>query len=476
MLLLTSWLSDQFDLGWSVDGFWTALWASIVVSIVSFVLNAFIPDRDDERRQRPDLTAARPGRLRLLGQHLPLADGRAGGRAIWPRAGPDRGRVHQRGDQSRGARRTDRPAGRGGAARARLSRRRPSGPPDHPGGDRERRPGDRHGGHPRHPHDGPGAGGPATSACSPTTTLPPQPGSGVPDPWYGTADGFYDTLTAVEAAMPGRSRPRPRAPEGIRKLLPRSGRIAGCSIEQRVKAPTRGASAPRRSSNVHHPHRDRRHRAGRDCTPAQRVTRSLLGYGVLAGPFYVITSVVQALAHDGFDLTRHAWSQLAAGPQGWIQMANLMLTGAMVVAFAVGLRRSLPQPLGAAAGRHVRARTDRGGSAGGGPGRRLPGGHARPGRADRPRDRSLRGRRDRFRRPDRGRLRPRPGLRPLGRPPPGLVVPAHRRSASPRRSSGSAAARPARASSCPSWPRSSPPGRGWPGSRCTSTGPSTSSS
>ena len=50
MLMLTSWLSDLFNLGWSVDGFWTALWASIVVSIVSFVLNAFIPDRDDERR------------------------------------------------------------------------------------------------------------------------------------------------------------------------------------------------------------------------------------------------------------------------------------------------------------------------------------------------------------------------------------------------------------------------------------------
>ena len=51
MLLLTSWLSDLFNLGWSVDGFWTALWASIVVSIVSFVLNAFIPDREDERRR-----------------------------------------------------------------------------------------------------------------------------------------------------------------------------------------------------------------------------------------------------------------------------------------------------------------------------------------------------------------------------------------------------------------------------------------
>jgi hypothetical membrane protein len=80
----------------------------------------------------------------------------------------------------------------------------------------------------------------------------------------------------------------------------------------------------------------------RDCTPAQRVTRSLLGYGVLAGPVYVTTSVVQALAHDGFDLTRHAWSELAAGPQGWIQMANLILSGAMVIVFAIGLHRSGP--------------------------------------------------------------------------------------------------------------------------------------
>ncbi len=29
------------------------------------------------------------------------------------------------------------------------------------------------------------------------------PGSGVPDPWYGSADGFHGTLAAIEAAMPG---------------------------------------------------------------------------------------------------------------------------------------------------------------------------------------------------------------------------------------------------------------------------------
>lgn len=76
------------------------------------------------------------------------------------------------------------------------------------------------------------------------------------------------------------------------------------------------------------------------CTPESRITKSLLGYGVLAGPFYVTVSLVQALAHEGFDLTRHDWSLLAAGPWGWIQSANLVLTGAMVIAFAIGLRRT----------------------------------------------------------------------------------------------------------------------------------------
>jgi protein-tyrosine phosphatase len=30
-----------------------------------------------------------------------------------------------------------------------------------------------------------------------------EPGSGVPDPWYGSPAGFYGTLDAIEAAMPG---------------------------------------------------------------------------------------------------------------------------------------------------------------------------------------------------------------------------------------------------------------------------------
>ena len=30
-----------------------------------------------------------------------------------------------------------------------------------------------------------------------------EPGSGVPDPWYGGQDGFESTLATIEAAMPG---------------------------------------------------------------------------------------------------------------------------------------------------------------------------------------------------------------------------------------------------------------------------------
>ena len=78
----------------------------------------------------------------------------------------------------------------------------------------------------------------------------------------------------------------------------------------------------------------------RGCDPATAVTRSLLGWGAVAGPFYVAVSLAQASTRDGFDLTRHPWSLLENGSLGWIQSANFVLTGAMVAAFAVGLARA----------------------------------------------------------------------------------------------------------------------------------------
>ncbi len=39
-----SWLSDLLGLGFHVDSFWTALLGSIIVSIVSFLINLVLPD------------------------------------------------------------------------------------------------------------------------------------------------------------------------------------------------------------------------------------------------------------------------------------------------------------------------------------------------------------------------------------------------------------------------------------------------
>jgi putative membrane protein len=46
MLLLTSWIAGQLDLGFHVSGFWVAVFGSIVISLAGMVLNALMPDGD----------------------------------------------------------------------------------------------------------------------------------------------------------------------------------------------------------------------------------------------------------------------------------------------------------------------------------------------------------------------------------------------------------------------------------------------
>ena len=78
-----------------------------------------------------------------------------------------------------------------------------------------------------------------------------------------------------------------------------------------------------------------------DCTPQARVTRSLLGYGVVAGPLYVVVILVQSLIRPGFDLFRDDASLLSNGSLGWIQIANFAATGLCVLACAVGMARAM---------------------------------------------------------------------------------------------------------------------------------------
>jgi len=70
-------------------------------------------------------------------------------------------------------------------------------------------------------------------------------------------------------------------------------------------------------------------------------TQRLLMCGAAAGPLYVLVGLGQVLTREGFDVRVQALSLLSNGDLGWIQIANFLITGALVIAGALGLRRAL---------------------------------------------------------------------------------------------------------------------------------------
>lgn len=70
-------------------------------------------------------------------------------------------------------------------------------------------------------------------------------------------------------------------------------------------------------------------------------TNALLTCGLIAGPLWVVVVVIQMIARPGFDISRHAASVLSLGDLGWIQIANFIVSGALVVAGAIGMRQAL---------------------------------------------------------------------------------------------------------------------------------------
>jgi hypothetical membrane protein len=71
------------------------------------------------------------------------------------------------------------------------------------------------------------------------------------------------------------------------------------------------------------------------------MSKRLLTCGVVAGPLFIAVWLIQALTRDGFDPTYHPLSLLSLGDLGWIQIASFVVTGALYLACAVGMRRVL---------------------------------------------------------------------------------------------------------------------------------------
>ena len=76
-------------------------------------------------------------------------------------------------------------------------------------------------------------------------------------------------------------------------------------------------------------------------TPSAASVRALRACAAVAGPLFVAAAVAQALTRPGFNLTRNALSLLDDGSLGWIQAANFIVTGLLLIAASVGLHRAI---------------------------------------------------------------------------------------------------------------------------------------
>ncbi|MDA2814886.1 DUF998 domain-containing protein [Nocardiopsis sp. RSe5-2] len=73
---------------------------------------------------------------------------------------------------------------------------------------------------------------------------------------------------------------------------------------------------------------------------AHALTRRLLTAGALAGPLFVAVFTVAGSLRPDYDQLRHPVSSLALTGAGWVQIANFLVAGALLIALAAGMRRS----------------------------------------------------------------------------------------------------------------------------------------
>jgi hypothetical membrane protein len=79
---------------------------------------------------------------------------------------------------------------------------------------------------------------------------------------------------------------------------------------------------------------------------APSFTRRLLEAGIVGPAVFVAVFLYEDVTRPGYDARRHFVSLLSLGDNGWQQAASFIVTGLLVAAFAVGLRRSWRSGIG----------------------------------------------------------------------------------------------------------------------------------
>jgi hypothetical protein len=75
------------------------------------------------------------------------------------------------------------------------------------------------------------------------------------------------------------------------------------------------------------------------------ITRSMLGWGVVAGPLYLTVGVIKALTTEGFRFDSHALSLLMIAEGGWIQRTNLIVAGVLTAVAGLAFGRTIGRTL-----------------------------------------------------------------------------------------------------------------------------------
>jgi uncharacterized membrane protein YhaH (DUF805 family) len=84
--------------------------------------------------------------------------------------------------------------------------------------------------------------------------------------------------------------------------------------------------------------------------PSRHLDRTLLACGAASTPVFYALAALQLALRPGYDIRTQPISFLALDELGWIQVANFLLTGALALAGALGLRRALRGQRGGTAG------------------------------------------------------------------------------------------------------------------------------
>jgi Protein of unknown function (DUF998) len=79
-------------------------------------------------------------------------------------------------------------------------------------------------------------------------------------------------------------------------------------------------------------------RAGRDLTQA----RGLLAAGAVGAPLFVLAFFLEGAFRPGYHPARDMVSALDLSSDGWQQIANFLVAGALILAFAAGVRGAVP--------------------------------------------------------------------------------------------------------------------------------------